>query len=693
MRTLVPLLGLCAFTWASHAEIIAQWSFNSVPPDSNTGTGTTNTSVGNGTARLIGGTTATFATGGTNDPATGTDDSGWNTASYPAQNAGNQTAGVQFNVSTLGYSDIVVRWDQKVSGSASKYYRLLYSSDGVAFTPYLTPLTMQQVVSTGSYFENQTNTLAAVLAVADNPDFAFRIVSEFEDSATGGGTNGYVTTEGANYGSGGTVRFDLVTVSGTPIPGANTAPTLSTVSNQTLRVNHSSSALPLLLADAEDPPDNLVLAKHSSDPSVIPVANIVFGGTGAARTVTVDAAGQTGTSTITLSVIDTGGRSNSVSFMVTVLLENTLPVISSFAPANTLINTVTAPITFQVYDLETASSDLTVQASSANQALLPDANIQFGGSGTNRTVTLTPAPGQSGVAPLSVTVSDGTNTATTPFALMVTPAGLVFYEPFAYANGSLLTNSGFLWDNRSGIIGQCEVTNSQLLVVGSTGEDVVGALAGGPYARSNNYVLYAAFRAKFLTLPKAAPGYFAHFVSGSSLRGRVYAGTTNATPGSFQLAVANGSDTVAPVPIDLSTNTTYTVVTRYAVDSPTTTLWVNPLSEADPGVTAVDPQGPLSISGYGFRQDATLGATVLIDDLKIGLSFAAVTANTATNNPVPLGSALLSGKLVLSWNAAGFALQAAGAVNGPYTNIPGAVSPYTNPITATTRFFRLKLGD
>jgi len=65
-----------------------------------TSTGTNRPSVGNGTASLIGGTTATWATGSTNDPATSTDDSGWNTAAYPAQGGNNKTAGVQFGVST-----------------------------------------------------------------------------------------------------------------------------------------------------------------------------------------------------------------------------------------------------------------------------------------------------------------------------------------------------------------------------------------------------------------------------------------------------------------------------------------------------------------------------------------------------------------------------------------------------------------
>src|SRR5439155_1489714 len=80
---------------------------------------------------------------------------------------------------------------------------------------------------------------------------------------------------------------------------------------------------------AQDPATSLTLSKTSSDTSVIPVGNIALGGSGANRTVTVLAGGQTGTSLITLAVTDTGARSNSTSFAVTVLPLNTAPVISS----------------------------------------------------------------------------------------------------------------------------------------------------------------------------------------------------------------------------------------------------------------------------------------------------------------------------------------------------------------------------
>src|SRR5262249_1959463 len=135
----------------------------------------------------------------------------------------------------------------------------------------------------------------------------------------------------------------------------------------------------------------------------LPPSNVVFGGSGANRTVTLTAGAQPGTATLTIYVIDTGGRSNSTSFTVAVLPLNTAPYISTLSWTNTVISTPTLPIAFTIGDLETSAKNLVLSATSGNPALVPDANINFGGSDSNRTVALTPAPGQSGVAPITLT--------------------------------------------------------------------------------------------------------------------------------------------------------------------------------------------------------------------------------------------------------------------------------------------------
>jgi hypothetical protein len=677
-------IAICAF-----GDSITVWNFNSVPPDTNTTTGSLAPSIGTGTATNIGLVSSAFATGGGADPAS-TDDTAWRTGNYPAQGFGNKTGGVQFNVSTAGYSNIVIRWDQMISSTASKYYRLQYATNGVSFYDYPTPITMNDFKG----FEAQTNGLAAFPSVNNNPSFAFRIVSEWESTAIGTGFTGYAppfSTNSYNQSSG-AVRFDYVLISGTVISDGNTPPVISGPTNQTVRVNQSTGPLPFTVLDAEDPATNLMVYGFSSDPTIVPATNILFGGSSSARTVAVTAAGQAGSASITVWVADSGGKSNSASFNLTVLPANTSPVISTIPRTNTLMNEAAGPIPFTIGDAETSANNLTMSAFSANSTLLPGGNILLAGTGSYRTVTVSPAPSQIGVAPITLAVSDGTNTAAASFALMVLPSSsFLFYDPFNYATGSLLTNSGFLWDSRSGTLGQCQVTNGQLLIAGAQGEDVDAPLVGAPFHTGSNTTLYAAFKATFLTLPKDKPDYFAHFTGGSTFRARLYAGVpTNATAGFFRLQVANNTN-AAELAVDLTTNIAYTVVLRYPVDTPATTLWVNPVTEASPGATASDPASTLSITAFDFRQDAGVGADLLIDDFKVGLSFAAVTStNAASLSPIPLQFQRVGSNLILKWSNPAFALQSSPAPTGSFTNLPSSTSPFTNPLSGPPRFFRLK---
>jgi endonuclease/exonuclease/phosphatase family metal-dependent hydrolase len=210
--------------------VIALWNFNSVSPDASVGTGVSSPSLGSGTAALIGGTTATFATGSGGDPASaGNDNSGWNTTSYPAATANNKTAGVQFNVSTVGKQSIVVTWDERVSNTGSKYARLQYTTNGTTFVDFPTAT----AINAATVFESKTNNLSGLVGVNNNPNFAFRIVAEFESSAANTSNSNYVGAAGA-YGTTGTVRFDMVTVIGTTISASNPPPVAATLSTPVL---------------------------------------------------------------------------------------------------------------------------------------------------------------------------------------------------------------------------------------------------------------------------------------------------------------------------------------------------------------------------------------------------------------------------------------------------------------------------
>ena len=67
------------------------------------------------------------------------------------------------------------------------------------------------------------------------------------------------------------------------------------------------------------------------------------------------------------------------------------------------------------------TATLTVTATSSDQLLVPNADIVLGGSGADRTVTVKSAANESGTATITLTVSDGTQSATDSFAMTISP--------------------------------------------------------------------------------------------------------------------------------------------------------------------------------------------------------------------------------------------------------------------------------
>jgi len=96
-------------------------------------------------------------------------------------------------------------------------------------------------------------------------------------------------------------------------------PFISPISDITVNSNSSTGPINFTIGDATVPVDSLVLTATSSNPTLVPNSNIVFGGSGSNRTVNVTvAAGQGGTATITINV-DNGQAVSSDSFDVTVI--------------------------------------------------------------------------------------------------------------------------------------------------------------------------------------------------------------------------------------------------------------------------------------------------------------------------------------------------------------------------------------
>jgi len=201
---------------------IAQWNFNG---PSNTevpgGVSAPTPSVGAGNAALVNlSLAATFASGNTTAGTLETETTsppnfGWNTTGYPALGAGgSKGSGVQFNVSTVGQAGIVFKFEQRLSNTSANTYVAQYTTDRTAGTPeWVDAATFTftpAATGTGDTWYNtaaRTVDVSTVTALDNNPNVAFRIVSAFSP-----GTSDYLAARSTSTYAGGTVRYDMVTV-------------------------------------------------------------------------------------------------------------------------------------------------------------------------------------------------------------------------------------------------------------------------------------------------------------------------------------------------------------------------------------------------------------------------------------------------------------------------------------------------
>jgi len=230
------------------------------------------------------------------------------------------------------------------------------------------------------------------------------------------------------------------TWSATAPPLPNTPPVISDVPDQpAVVVGTAVGPVAFTVGDAETAAGSLTVTATTSNAALLPPGTIVFGGSGANRTVTLNPTGGPGTADVTVTVTDAGGLSVSDTFRITVVAANTPPVISDVPDQPAVVaGTVVGPVAFTVGDAETAAGSLTVTAATSNAILVPTGNIAIGGSGANRIVTVTPTADQTGTATITLTVSDASGgTATDTFTVTFTPPVLPLTARPAAVGGPL----------------------------------------------------------------------------------------------------------------------------------------------------------------------------------------------------------------------------------------------------------------
>jgi hypothetical protein len=483
------------------------------------------------------------------------------------------------------------------------------------------------------------------------------------------------------------------------VAGANTAPLISSIPNQDIPANATTGPIPFTVEDAESPANELVVSNSSSNPTLVPTSAISLGtySSGANRTITVTpAAGQQGSATITVYVSDSVNVSFTT-FQITV----GAPTISSIPNQIAFTNAPVAPAPFTVADAE--NDTLTFGVASSNPGLVPSDNshIIINGTGSSRTVTVVPTAGVLGTTTITVSASDGHNTTQTTFSLTMRPhIGVVYNEDFNYTSWllgteqSLVTGnggSGGPWHTVSGTAGEIQVTNGFVYLVHTNSEDVAAGFIGSTvYDGFNGVVFYCSFPVNFSFLPSPAGDYFFHYHTNvndtTSFHCKLYASTKHAAGGKFRLGIANtASGPADEFPADLSTNVSYTVVTRYNSGTGESALWVNPYTEDGVHALANDAAGSSLTGAVGLRQPSSAIGDLTVGPMKVSTEWSDVVA-TATPLKIQQTDAT---HLQLTWSYP-FILQTSSSLSpASWSAVPDAVSPYTYTITGDQQYFRL----
>lgn len=197
-----------------------------------------------------------------------------------------------------------------------------------------------------------------------------------------------------------------------------------------------------------------------------------------------------------------------------------------------------------------------------------------------------------------------------------------------------------------------------------------------------------------------AVGNFAKFVPPTVANGKVYLATFSNrlnvyglfTPPVARLAVSPPSLNLGSVAVGSYAQASF-VLTNLG-GAPLT----NGVATITPGPFTVLSGNPFDLPGYGTANVVVLFSPTNSGSYTNVATFTTLNAGSSTNlvtgiapgpPSVTLTIALKASQAQLSW--ASGTLQTAVQLTGPYTNITGALSPYTLPLSGTARFFRVQV--
>ncbi len=284
-------------------------------------------------------------------------------------------------------------------------------------------------IGTGAVNESQTLTITATsssTSLIPNPTVTYTSPNStgslnFTPVANSNGTATVTVTVNDGQTTNNTVT-QTFTITVNPV---NDAPTLAAISGRTIAENASAQTVSLtgIGAGAANESQSLTVTATSSDTAIVPNPSVTYTSPNANGSLSfTPVANANGTATITVTVNDNQGANNTTTrtFGVTVTSVNSAPTISALTDITLVSNTNSGPRVFTISDVETTASLLTLTTISSNPSIVPLTNIVFGGSASNRTVTITPAAGSGGFSDVTITVGDGAASASTTFRVTAT---------------------------------------------------------------------------------------------------------------------------------------------------------------------------------------------------------------------------------------------------------------------------------
>ena len=348
-----------------------------------------------------------------------------------------------------------------------------------------------------------------------------------------------------------------------------------------------------------------------------------------------------------------------------------------------------------------ASELLTVTVSSSNPTLVPIANVVVGGTGANRTVTVTPVASQVGTATITVTGGDGVSTASDTFVVTVGAAPVITSTSsysgtvaVAGTNYVTATGTGPISYGASNLPAGLSLISSNGMIIGTptqAGSQQVVLTASNSYGlnlRTNSFFVGKG-TATITQVPTASA-----ITAGQPLSASVLTGGSASTAGAFVWTMPSSVPAVGTASYGVTFNPSDTA--NYHPAATTVAVTVNPAGSTYGGWLAGESASDGALLDYAFGAvtpgalDPSLQPSVALEEGNLVLTYF-VRQNT-------------SGLTVRSKASVDLAAGAAGwvtsgitdvAVGGPTTVNGVSVQQRTASVAVTEgqKFLKLEAGQ